>query len=170
MRDAVRSRSPSPDAAAALHCRPVDGPGELAVHHAVRAAVFVDEQALFALDDRDARDDDPATVHVLGFVGGVAAGTVRLHPLGGGLWQGDRLAVLRPHRRSGIGRPLVRFAVAMAAQRGGRRMDAQVQAANVAFFQALGWTAVGDPHDHLGLLHQRMTIALEAQDQRAQAP
>lgn len=167
MRDAVRSRSPWPEAATALHCRPVEGADELAVHHAVRAAVFVDEQALFAGDDRDASDDDPATVHVLGFVGGVPAGTVRLHPLGGGLWKGDRLAVLPRHRRSGIGRPLVRFAVATAGQRGGRRMDAQVQAANVAFFRALGWTAVGDPHDHLGLPHQRMTIPLGA---GAQAP
>ena len=34
------------------------------------------------------------------------------------------------------------------------------QAGNVRFFQALGWTAVGDPADYLGHPHQQMSIAL----------
>jgi putative N-acetyltransferase (TIGR04045 family) len=122
--------------------------------------VFVAEQGLFVADDRDEHDGHPATVHVLGFVHGKPAGTVRLYPLSGTLWKGDRLAVLPEHRRSHIGGPLVRLAVALAGDRGGSRMDALVQASNQRFFVHLGWSPVGEPADHLGMLHQRMTIPL----------
>jgi putative N-acetyltransferase (TIGR04045 family) len=129
------------------------------VHHQIRRHVFVEEQRLFPDDDRDVHDDDPATVHVLGLVGGQPAGTVRLYPLSDERWKGDRLAVLAEHRRSGIGAPLVRLAVAIAAERGGGRMDAAVQAVNTDFFVGLGWTPVGEPVDYLGVPHQSMTIA-----------
>jgi putative N-acetyltransferase (TIGR04045 family) len=157
----VRSRWSSAPDTLRLVCRPADNPGELAAHHRIRHAVFVAEQGLFPLDDRDIHDADGATIHVLGLDDGIPAGTVRLYPLGDGIWKGDRLAVLPEHRHgSGLGGPLVRYAVSTAGTLGGSLMVAQVQAANVRFFQALGWTAVGDPADYLGLLHQKMSIAL----------
>lgn len=143
-----------------LVCRPAEGLVELAMHHRIRHAVFVAEQELFPMDDLDVHDSVAATIRVLGLDDGVPAGTVRLYPLGGGIWKGDRLAVLPEHRRSGLGSPLVRYAVGTAGALGGSRMVAQVQAANVRFFQALGWTAIGDPADYLGRLHQHMSIAL----------
>jgi putative N-acetyltransferase (TIGR04045 family) len=157
----VRSRwSSAPDTLGRL-CRPVDNPAELATHHRIRHAVFVAEQGLFPLDDRDTHDADAATIHVLGLDDGIPAGTVRLYPLGDGIWKGDRLAVLPEHRHSGgLGAPLVRYAVSTAGALGGSLMVAQVQTGNVGFFQALGWTAVGDPADYLGLAHQKMSIAL----------
>jgi putative N-acetyltransferase (TIGR04045 family) len=142
-------------------CRPVAGAAELDVHLAIRRAVFVAEQGLFGGTDADEHDDDPATVHVLGFVRGQAAGTVRLYPLAGDLWHGDRLAVLPPYRRDRIGGQLVRLAVALAGQRGGARMQARVQLPNVRFFVHLGWTPAAPPADHLGVPHQWMTIPLE---------
>lgn len=164
MTDVLPSRCSSAPEAPSLRCRPVRGAAELAAHHAIRRAVFVTEQALFT-DDRDDRDDDPATVHLLGFVAGRPAGAVRLYPLGRdplgrGTWKGDRLAVLPAHRRSGIGGPLVSLAVSSAGQRGGSRMVASVQAVNTAFFVSLGWAPVGGPFDLLGLPHQQMTIPL----------
>ena len=140
-------------------CRAVTGPAELAVHHAVRRAVFVEEQALF-VDDRDGYDDDPLTVHLLGWVADQPAGAVRLYPTGGTRWKGDRLAVLPEHRRARLGGPLVRLAVSTAAALGGTRMDALVQAVNTAFFRQLGWTPVGGVIEHVGVPHQAMTIAL----------
>lgn len=113
-------------------------------------------------DDRDARDDDPATIHVIGLVDGDICGAVRLYPLGGrdGQWQGDRLAVLAECRRHGIGTPLVHFAVAEAAARGGREMEAFIQPANVAFFEHLGWQRAGGLVTYAGIGHQRMVIGL----------
>lgn len=156
MKDVLPSRSPLADTRS---CRPVRDADELALHHRIRRQVFVEEQRLFVNDDRDGHDEDPRTVHVLGHVDGVAAGTVRLYPVDGTLWKGDRLAVLAHQRQSGIGGPLVRFAVATAAARGGRRMEATVQAVNTRFFLHLGWSLAGEPVDHLGVPHQPMTIS-----------
>ena len=167
MRDAVRSPcSPRPDTVpprqVGLLCRPVAGPDELAEHHRIRHVVFVLEQRLFGDDDHDEHDVAAGVVHVLGFVDGMPAGSVRLYPLGAGVWKGDRLAVLPEHRRTALAGPLVRLAVATAGAAGGQRMEATVQAQNAPFFRRLGWSPVGEPVDYLGVLHQPMTIPLRA--------
>ncbi|MET0740197.1 MAG: MSMEG_0567/Sll0786 family nitrogen starvation N-acetyltransferase [Candidatus Nanopelagicales bacterium] len=142
----------------------MNGPDELVDHHRIRTEIFVREQGIFAVSDVDDHDTDPATIHLLGLVDGVAAGAVRLYPLldaaVAGLWKGDRLAVLPAYRTAGIGRPLVRLAVATAGAHGGTRMIAQVQLNNTRYFRSLGWAPDGPPADYLGVPHQQMTIAL----------
>jgi putative N-acetyltransferase (TIGR04045 family) len=144
-------------APARTDCRLVADDREAAEHHRIRHAVFVVEQAVFPTSDLDAHDARPDVLHVVAWVDGRAAGVVRLFPLeadgdGPGDWQGDRLAVLPGLRTARVGAPLVRFAVAAAAARGGTRMIAHVQQDNRRFFEHLGWTArareiyVGRPH------------------------
>ena len=140
---------------------------EREAHFRIRHQVFVREQRLFLPpgggrgDDRDGHDAGPATIHVIGLAGTDICGTVRLYPLATpGPWQGDRLAVLPGSRRLGLGAPLVRFAVATAAMRGGREMEAYIQPANVAFFEWLGWRRVGGLVTYAGIPHQRMLIGL----------
>jgi len=164
--------SRSADAAAdAVTCRVVTGPRQRELHLRIRTEVFVGEQGLFEVTDRDAHDDDPATLHVLALCGPEAAGTVRLYPLDeAGLWKGDRLAVLPRFRRHGVGAPLVRFAVRTAGELGGREMVAQIQLANVAFFERLGWRRLGQAADYCGQPHQRMVIPLSAAADRSPAP
>jgi putative N-acetyltransferase (TIGR04045 family) len=144
----------------AVECHAAGTSEELAAHYAVRHAVFVREQHVFDADERDARDDDPATIHVVGFVTGVAGGTVRLYPLDGSRWLGDRLAVLPRFRAHGLGAPLVRYAVRTAAAHGGTVMLAHVQLPNVEFFTHLGWRRDGPEELYAGLPHQPMTIDL----------
>ena len=147
--------------AAAAACRIASDRGDLAAHFAIRHQVFVEEQRLFQGSDRDEHDHEPATLHVLGLWNGQPAGAVRLYPLGeGGLWKGDRLAVLSDHRQHRLGDHLVRFAVRTSGQRGGTRMTAHIQLPNVPFFEHLGWERVGDPVDYVGRAHQRMEIGL----------
>ena len=146
----------SPELAVDL-CR---GARERAAHFAVRRAVFVEEQAMFDGDDRDERDLDVATLHALGRAGGRAAGAVRLYPIGGDEWKGDRLAVLREARHGSLGARLVRFAVATAGARGGARMVAMIQLPNRAFFETLGWHTDGDVVVFHGRTHQPMAIGL----------
>jgi putative N-acetyltransferase (TIGR04045 family) len=142
-------------------------------HFAIRRAVFCVEQGLFGgADDRDALDEDPATLHVVGMEDGLVGGTVRLYPLGAAadlgpptlgaraLWQGDRLAVLPECRHTRLGAALVRFAVRTAGELGGERMVAMIQLPNVRFFEALGWQADGTVTAFHGRDHQPMTIAL----------
>jgi len=155
----VPSTSLPPPVASAT-CRLVRGPAELDAHLAVRRAIFVELQGLFADDDRDARDDEPATLHAVAEAGGEIVGAVRLYPLGGGEWKGDRLAVLPSARVHRLGARLVQFAVRTAGARGGRRMVAQVQLPNVRFFERLGWARDGEPGLYHGVMHQPMTIPL----------
>ena len=143
------------------------GEWEREAHFRIRHQVFVREQRLFLApgggpgDDRDGHDADPATLHVIGLAGEDVCGTVRLYPLDApGLWQGDRLAVLPESRRLGLGAPLVRFAVATAAQRGGTCMQAYIQPGNVPFFAWLGWQPAGGLAPYAGIPHQRMMIDL----------
>jgi putative N-acetyltransferase (TIGR04045 family) len=118
--------------------------------------MFVELQRLFE-DDRDERDAD--ALHAVAVVDGEVVGAVRLYPLSGTLWKGDRLAVLPGHH---AGADLVNFAVRTAGERGGSRMVAQVQVANVRFFERLGWVKDGEPAVYRGVMHQPMAIALSA--------
>ena len=146
----------------ALSVRVALGAEEQAFHHRIRHEVFVAEQNIFTGTDLDAHDDDAVTIKVLGLAGRVVAGAVRLYPLdpAGDRWQGDRLAVLPAFRVHGLGKPLVRFAVATAARLGGREMQAHIQPANVRFFERLGWRCAGPEEVYVGLPHQPMAIDL----------
>jgi putative N-acetyltransferase (TIGR04045 family) len=147
--------------ASGIACRLAETADELAAHHAVRHQVFVLDQALFAGTDRDDRDLMPGTLHAVGVDAGAVVGAVRLYPLdGGGLWQGDRLAVLPAARVRQLGALLVRFAVATAGERGGHTMVARIQLPNVRFFEHLGWHADGPAGPYHGVIHQPMAIPL----------
>jgi putative N-acetyltransferase (TIGR04045 family) len=153
----VTSPVVAPPKTAVRLCR---GSRDLAAHHAVRRAVFVDEQEMFAADDRDERDALPSTLHAIGIAEDRVAGAVRLYPLGRDDWKGDRLAVLAGARHGSLGARLVRFAVATAGARGGARMVAMIQVSNVAFFESLGWRRDGDVVAFHGRPHQPMAIRL----------
>jgi putative N-acetyltransferase (TIGR04045 family) len=147
---------------AQIGCRVASAEPELEAHYELRRAVFVREQRLFAFDDRDDRDAEPETLHVVGLVDGEPRGAVRLYPLepGGERWKGDRLAVLPGFRSYHLGAELVRFAVSTAGELGGRRMIAHVQLPNVRFFVHLGWEPHGAPELFHGVDHQLMSIGL----------
>lgn len=126
-------------------------------YHALRRAVFVQEQGLFAGHDRDDHDDDPRLVVLAAHTpDGEYLGGVRLGPATDpdiGWWFGGRLAVTPAGRRfGGVGAALVRAAVAHAEAAGALRFDAAVQPANERFFARLGWRRVrevetaGRPH------------------------
>src|SRR5260370_18042389 len=93
-----------------LTCRAAATAGERCAHFRIRHQVFVIEQGLFRRpdgtgDDTDARDDDPATIHVVGLAGETICGTVRLYPLDADRWKGDRLAGLARARPPAPARP-----------------------------------------------------------------
>jgi putative N-acetyltransferase (TIGR04045 family) len=145
-----------------ISCRAVRDAEDLHAHYAIRRAVFVDEQGIFTESDRDERDDDRRTIHLIGLADDKACGAVRLYPLDDAatVWQGDRLAVLRGERTHGLGAPLVRLAVATAGDLGGVVMHAHIQVPNVRFFESLGWHRSGDEEIYVGVTHVPMSIAL----------
>ena len=157
------SRSTTARDATATECRLASSDAELDAHFDLRRSVFVSEQALFADDDHDERDDRETTLHALGLIDGEPCGAVRLYPLERSWrqWKGDRLAVLPELRTHHLGAELVRFAVATAGQLGGAQMIAHVQLPNVRFFEHLGWQSEGNPAPFHGLDHQLMSIRLD---------
>lgn len=161
------ARFTHPDQSHAADCALARGPAQLHAHFAIRRSIFVEAQELFEHDDRDLRDEHPATLHAIGLAGDEVVGAVRLYPLDGdGLWKGDRLAVLPADRALHLGAMLVRFAVRTAGERGGRLMVAQVQVPNTGFFERLGWRRDGDPAPMLGVEHQPMAIELGQPNRR----
>jgi putative N-acetyltransferase (TIGR04045 family) len=156
----METASSSPPAASA-GCRLAAAGDDLAAHFAVRRRVFVQDQGLFAVSDKDELDWAPETLHAVALCDGEVAGAVRLYPVDdSGLWKGDRLAVLPRARVQRLGAQLVRFAVATASGRGGHTMVAQIQLPNVRFFEQLGWHADGPAAPYHGVMHQPMAIPL----------
>ena len=148
---------------AEVACRFAATDGEKKLCARIRHSVFVEEQGIFASSDRDEHDDDPGTTHILGTVGTVVGGTVRIYRLEPpGLWRGDRLAVLPQLRQLVLGKRLVQLAVQSAGALGGTEMHAYVQVPNTSFFVRLGWDPVGEPAPYHGVAHQKMSIRLSA--------
>lgn len=143
-------------------CTQASDPHLLAWHFEVRRRVFVEEQRIFAISDRDEVDLRPDTIHLVALSDGVVAGAVRLYPLDlqGTQWKGDRLAVLPQFRTSSLGGDLVRLAVRTSSLEGGSVMVAMIQLANVRYFERLGWMRDGEPVEYEGHPHQPMRIAL----------
>ncbi|MFI5935364.1 MSMEG_0567/sll0787 family protein [Actinoplanes sp. NPDC051494] len=123
---------------------------DLRDYHRLRRRVFVEEQALFRVSDRDDRDADPRTVVLVARApDGTVLGGVRLGPAGPGpdlgWWVGGRLVVDPGVRGArGIGPALVRAACAYAEHAGALRFDATVQRRWEPMFRRLGWTRVRD--------------------------
>jgi putative N-acetyltransferase (TIGR04045 family) len=145
----LRSRpAPPPPPLVVVDAR---GDGErLRAYRELRRAAFVEEQRLFAADDTDDWDRDPATIFLtaLGRDGSVVGG-VRLHPAreGGaelGWWRGSRLVAASGSGplRGEIGEALVRAACGRALDAGALRFDAHVQAPHAPFFARLGWETI----------------------------
>lgn len=164
------SPDPEPHQQYLLECRRTSSAEELRTHFRIRDAIFVQEQALFTGDDRDSFDGTVTVEHIVGYVDGQPAGTVRLYPvpdfstdsvIDENLWKGDRLAVFADQRHSGIAGKLVRYAVARASERGGDRMIALIQVQNVPIFRHLGWVEDGQAASYLGQPHQQMSIGLQ---------
>lgn len=116
---------------------------------ALRRAVFCAEQRLFDFTDADAVDDDADTITLVAVscVHGMSedvVGTVRVHALGGDVWQGSRLAVRREYRgQAWLGSELIHLAVSLAHAEGARQFVAQVQQQHAALFERLHWRALG---------------------------
>ncbi|MCQ4629245.1 GNAT family N-acetyltransferase [Shinella sp. CPCC 100929] len=136
---------------------------ERAQAHALRRAVFCEEQGLFEGDDRDAIDAHATPIVALSMLGVAAdrlVGTVRIHEAEPGVWWGSRLAVHADYRKIGaLGATLVRLAVSSASAMGCRTFFANVQPQNGLLFRRLHWDVIGEI-DIYGRPHLRMKADL----------
>jgi predicted GNAT family N-acyltransferase len=106
----------------------------LALCQQVRRSVFVQEQGVSEAIDFDG--NDPSCAHLLLLFGDEAAGTLRIRTTSKGT-KLERIAILREYRKQGLGKLLVRCALALVE--GQVYIHAQVQ--SEGFYQRLGFVA-----------------------------
>jgi predicted GNAT family N-acyltransferase len=139
-----------------LVVRDADFAADFASIRIVRTTVFIDEQRVpleLEFDDRDA-----LCRHVLAIDHGAPIGTARLDLDYGG--KVGRLAVLRNHRRHGVGRALMERLHAIAREHGAATLWCHAQLTAVPFYERLGYRSLGSTFDEAGIDHVRMELAL----------
>ncbi|NNF99908.1 MAG: MSMEG_0568 family radical SAM protein [Desulfobacteraceae bacterium] len=143
---------------ARLLCHRARTASERSAAMAIRHQVFVEEQGLFEHSDEDA--DDARSTLLVAKINTDVVGTVRVYPTGNGQWVGGRLAVHTDHRVYKVGASLVREAMKRVKKEGCRRFTANIQEANIRFFQRLGWKPDGEMKIYQGEPHQLMVADL----------
>lgn len=136
--------------------RDADFTADFASIRFVRTTVFIDEQHVpldLEFDDRDA-----LCHHVLAIERGAPIGTARLDLDYGG--KVGRLAVLRSHRRGGVGRALMERLHTIAREHGAATLWCHAQLTAVPFYERLGYRSSGATFDEAGIDHVRMELTL----------
>ena len=122
----------------------------------IRMRVFVKEQHVPREIELD-RDDDRA-VHFLATISGNAIGTARIVMRRGSAKIG-RMAVLKSHRRKGVGKKLLKHALVCAKKLRAKKIYLHAQVAVIGFYERAGFRCVGPAFDEAGIPHRRMLLA-----------
>jgi predicted GNAT family N-acyltransferase len=141
-----------------IHVRTVSSKKALARAFAIRVRVFVKEQGVPEEIELD-RDDEWAT-HFLAVQSGKAVGTARVVMRRGSAKIG-RMAVLKRHRRKGVGKRLLKRAVQMARRSGAKKIYLHAQVAVIGFYENLNFRCVGPVFDEAGIPHRKMVFEEE---------
>lgn len=135
-----------------INATPTGRPGlDLATAFSIRRAVFCVEQGVSETEEIDGRDDQCR--HFLAMSGGVAIGTARTRILTNGDTKIERVAVLKPHRRSGAGRLLMIHIMDNASSN--MVLNAQIEVKQ--FYMELGFNAEGPVFQEADIDHIHMT-------------
>lgn len=136
----------------------VNGRADMEKAFAIRRAVFIDEQRV--PEEMELDDADAGAFHALALIGGEAVGCGRMVMLDGGEVKIGRMAVMREHRRFGVGREILAFLLDAARARGAREavLDAQLHAEG--FYLKNGFSPAGDVFEEVGIPHRAMRRSL----------
>ncbi|WP_457653696.1 GNAT family N-acetyltransferase [Rhodocaloribacter sp.] len=106
----------------------------------IREAVFVEEQGIPRVSDRDGRDEE--ALHVLVFVGETPAGTGRMTARADRVGHIARIAVLPEFRGRGLGRLIVEALERRARREGMSGVYLEAHEELTPFYQKLGYQTV----------------------------
>jgi len=121
----------------------------------IRLRVFVHEQGV--PEEIELDEDDRRATHLLASVGSRPVGTARLVVTGAKAKIG-RMAVLKSYRGQGIGKALLKTAVALARKRRAKTIYLHAQASVVGFYEKLSFRPVGRVFMEAGIAHRRMIL------------
>ena len=128
----------------------------------VRRQVFIDEQKVPADLELDEFDKDKKTLHILARDSrGNAIGTARMRPYTEpGVGKVERVAVLKSHRRTGLGRKLMEKLELEAKELGFQEIKLNAQLHARDFYERLGYKPKGETFFEAGIEHIAMHKSL----------
>ncbi len=119
----------------------------------VRRAVFVEEQNVPESLELDGKDPDCRHVLACDKLG-APVGTARLDAAG----RIGRMAVLREHRRSGIGREILRVIMDYGRANGITNFRVSSQVSAIGFYEKMGFVSFGEEFEEAGIMHIGMRL------------
>lgn len=130
---------------------------DLTAVHALRRAVFIEEQGVPEAEEWD--DLDGQAVHLLALAGEAPLGTARLF-VAGKTGKIGRVCVARTARGSGLGTALIAAGCDRLQALGCTRVELGAQLQALPFYEGLGFAAFGPIYDDAGIPHRKMARAL----------
>jgi predicted GNAT family N-acyltransferase len=106
----------------------------------IRTAVFVEEQGVPIDEELD--EIDKSATHILVSENGTPIGTARVFKKEGN-WYIGRVAVLKGHRKKGVGKLMMETLIAHAKERGASSVSVHSQTGIVDFYRRLGFQPRG---------------------------
>ena len=146
-----------------LSIKIVDTDGDLESCLDVRRAVFIVEQQIDEADEIDAFDTlDAACTHFIARQAQTPVGTARLRIVDGAA-KLQRVAVLKSHRGQGIATALLRAMLDhVRAHKLASKAILSSQLGAMDVYAKIGFVAVGDVYDDVGIPHRDMTLDIDA--------
>jgi predicted GNAT family N-acyltransferase len=120
----------------------------------VRREVFVDEQGVDEAEEYDGRDSE--SLHVVAKYGERVIGTARVQFPSASEAKIERMAILKPFRRKGIGSRIMAFLDEELRKRQIEQAVLHAQYPVIAFYKSCGFEETGSPFREAGIKHIKM--------------
>lgn len=120
----------------------------------VRKKVFVEEQGI--AEDLEFDGNDGQALHMVAMDGERVIGTARVLFLATNQAKLERMAILKPFRRKGIGRRLIYYLNEELSKRQVEQVVLHAQYSVVAFYKSCGFEESGSPFWEVGIKHIEM--------------
>ena len=130
---------------------------DLAMCHALRRAVFIEEQGVSEAEEMD--DLDGQAIHFLGWIEGRPVATARIF-VEGETGKIGRVCVLAEARGTGAGLAIMRATIAALRERGAKTAKLSSQTHAMPFYEKLGFVAYGSEYPDAGIPHRDMVLEL----------
>ncbi|QSJ18102.1 GNAT family N-acetyltransferase [Nostoc sp. UHCC 0702] len=132
----------------------VDLAEEFAAIQAIRISVFHDEQGVDLALEFDGQDE--ISQHLIAYLDDQAVGTARIRYLDDQTAKIERLAVLSMARGQGIGNKIMEKALLVIASQNISEVVVHTQEYIKNLYEKLGFIAVGEIFDEVGIPHREM--------------
>ncbi|PWW07192.1 putative GNAT family N-acyltransferase [Paenibacillus cellulosilyticus] len=126
---------------------------ELETAFTIRKNVFVEEQGVPLADEFDQYDKlEGPCVHILAYYDGKPIGTGRIRSVEG-IGKLERICILEPYRKFGIGKKIIAALEGIAVEQGLRKVKLHGQTQAKGFYTKLGYLAASEEFMEDGIPH-----------------